>query len=526
MAVETSRDLGAAPRATRPPPTGLGVVDEASARMIEVERLFESVNTCPTLAGQATLHNSLLHPLQSVAELQARHVALEELRSHVRLRERLESLLSTAASRERPLYELLFGHFMGFMGKTPNPMEIEGYGYEVYRRGTRFLLDLLASARHLPKAESPYLQGLIGALTGYAGTSAQQFMAGPVYVTERGLALKGQLRPYVPRIKFRPSLLKPRLLAATVLAAVLMHVEPVASYLQSPALPLAMVFLMPLVGLYIPMVGNFDRDNFIYPLRDRFRGAEELQRALAALGTLDMLLAFDRYARDFPTLAVLPELREDRRHGMRLRQVRNPILGKTNAEYIANDLDLDRDRTLFITGPNSGGKTALCKTLAQVQLLAQIGCYVPAREAELVLADRIFYQAPEVGTLADREGRFGTELKRTKEIFMATTPRTLVILDEMAEGTTYEEKLAISTAVLDGFARIGASTVLITHNHELVEGYNRRGLGQCRQVEFSAEMPTYRLVDGISKVSHADRVARKLGFSTEDIERYLRNQGY
>ena len=79
----------------------------------------------------------------------------------------------------------------------------------------------------------------------------------------------------------------------------------------------------------------------------------------------------------------------------------------------------------FVTGPNSGGKTAFCKTLAQVQLLAQIGCYVPATDAEMAVADRIYYQAPETGSLADLEGRFGIELQRTKEIFLATTPRSL-----------------------------------------------------------------------------------------------------
>ncbi|MGH8523594.1 MAG: MutS-related protein, partial [Gammaproteobacteria bacterium] len=167
-----------------------------------------------------------------------------------------------------------------------------------------------------------------------------------------------------------------------------------------------------------------------------------------------------------------------------------------------------------------------CKTLAQVQLLAQIGCYVPAADAEMAVADRIYYQTPETGSLADLEGRFGTELQRTKEIFLATTPRSLVILDEMAEGTTYEEKLAISHAILNGFRRIGNTTILITHNHELVERFRKDRIGLYRQVDFSHEAPTYRLIDGISKVSHAERVARKLGFAREDIEQYLTARGF
>jgi DNA mismatch repair ATPase MutS len=156
--------------------------------------------------------------------------------------------------------------------------------------------------------------------------------------------------------------------------------------------------------------------------------------------------------------------------------------------------------------------------------MAQIGCYVPAERAALSVADRIFYQVPETSHLTDGEGRFGTELKRTKAIFLASTPRSLVIMDELSEGTTNEEKLEISISVLDGFREKGNTTVLITHNHELVDDYQTRGLGLPRQVEFQDERPTYRLIEGISRVSHADRIARKIGFSKEDIAQYLRGK--
>jgi DNA mismatch repair ATPase MutS len=239
-----------------------------------------------------------------------------------------------------------------------------------------------------------------------------------------------------------------------------------------------------------------------------------------------MLLAFHHYSRGFGGAMVLPSVTDSARHSLRLIQVRNPILARANPRYVANDIALEGARLLFITGPNSGGKTAFCKTLAQVQLLAQIGCYVPAEAAELAVADRIFYQTPETGSLVDAEGRFGTELGRTKEIFLNTSPRSLVILDEMAEGTTFEEKLEISLAILNGFHRIGGTTVLITHNHALVERFRKRRIGICRQAEFLGEAPTYRLVEGISTISHADRVARKLGFAREDIEAHLAARGY
>jgi len=176
---------------------------------------------------------------------------------------------------------------------------------------------------------------------------------------------------------------------------------------------------------------------------------------------------------------------------------------------------------VLLTGPNSGGKTAFCKTITQIQALAQIGCYVPAKTATMTVADRIFYQVPEISHLDDGEGRFGTELKRTKDIFLASTAKSLVVLDELSEGTTFEEKMEASSNVLNGFYRKGNSTILITHNHQLVDQFAKKATGIPKQVEFAKDAPTYRLIPGISRVSHADRVAKKIGFSKEDIDSYL-----
>jgi DNA mismatch repair protein MutS len=106
---------------------------------------------------------------------------------------------------------------------------------------------------------------------------------------------------------------------------------------------------------------------------------------------------------------------------------------------------------------------------------------------------------------------------------LATTAKSLVVLDELSEGTTFEEKMEASSNVLNGFYRKGNSTILITHNHQLVDQFAKAGTGVPMQVEFAKDAPTYRLIPGISRVSHADRVAKKIGFSKEDIDNYLAN---
>lgn len=513
-------------RSTRTAKTGEGVLDESTFNTIEVDRLFDAVNCASTVVGQATLYRSLAHPLNSVETIAAKQEALKELDSKADLRARIEGLVRHAAKYEEEFYRLLFGTFVGTFGNPRGKMETGSYGHTTYRQGTKLMLDLVKGAQDLPTPESPYLRARLEALKAFGSTRSHALMEGPVYLTERAIRTKTEKWLLTPAIKFRPSLFKPRLIITLLIAlGLLLHYAPDLG-VSRHAMPALMVFLLPSFMLYGPIIGGFDRDSIIYPLRDGYRNSRDVQQALEALGQIDELLSFHRYAKAFGSAAVLPGLLDSDQHTMILKTVRNPILGKGNADYVPNDINLNGVRLTFITGPNGGGKTAFCKTIAQVQLLAQIGCYVPAEQAQVSVADRIFYQVPESNSLADREGRFGTELQRTKAIFFASSPKSLVILDELAEGTTYQEKLEISRTILGGFYQVGNNTILVTHNHELAEQFQKRDVGLYRQAEFVHASPTHRLVEGISRVSHADKVAQRIGFAKEDIERHLVERGY
>lgn len=506
-----------------PAASGEGVIDEATFRAIEVNELFQALDYAHTRIGQAVLYRSLARPLDDAGLIKAKQDALRELEQRPELRGTLEQLLTEAARREPDFWGLLFGEFLGLAGRPAHALEFGGYGYDQYRSGTRFMLDLALQANVFPEVESEYLRSLLQTLRDFAKSRAHALMQGPVYRSEQGLLTKAEKRWYIPAVIFKPTLFKPVGITLLILVLLgLMEFAPIVLDLASSIAPVFWLFLLPLGMVYVPIVGGFDRDGCIYPLRDTFKRAAEVQAALDALGQLDELMSFARFKEAYGHPVSLPVLLPGARHTLKMHGLRNPVLGKNNPDYVANDLTLTEERLTFVTGPNSGGKTAFCKTLAQCQLLAQIGCYVPADKAELAVADRIFYQVPEISHLSDGEGRFGAELKRTKAIFVASSARSLVILDELSEGTTHEEKIAISTDILDGFREKGATTLLITHNHELVEHFQSRQVGLARQVEFKHEQPTYRLIEGISKVSHADRVARKIGFAKDDIARMLK----
>ena len=237
-------------------------------------------------------------------------------------------------------------------------------------------------------------------------------------------------------------------------------------------------------------------------------------------------MSFHKFAVEFPHATVLPKVVDEAHHCFDATGLRNPVLAESDPDFVPNRIHMNGVRLTFISGPNSGGKTTICKSIVQNQLLAQIGSHVVAEKAVVNIADRISYQAPKFDGLQDDEGRFGTELTRTRNIFFSTSPKSLVILDELAEGTTYEEKLHTSFGILSDFHTIGNNTVLVTHNHSLVDRFQEVKKGQRLMAEFKGDDPTYKIIPGISRVSHASRIVERIKFSKNDRLAYIKKKGY
>ena len=522
-------------RDTRPTGIDKGVVDAKTFDAVEADQLFDSLNHAATHAGQCVLYRSLARPGTDGAAVRDKQEAVRELESNSSLRESLQRFIDTMARGEQSLYQLLYGTFIGGFAidnsrAGKGEMEFSGYGYHQFVDGTGFVVDLVETVKTLPQPESRYLRRLFGAIHDFEKSRIYSLISGPVYLTGGKFKTREEKPRFLPLPRFRPSMIKPLPMLFTLGAiggALYFFQSLLASfgiaYLGYGVLALA----VPVLPVLLIAIAASDRDSVIYPLRKLFKHSPELARVLDTLGMIDEIMSFHRYSAGFGGSMTLPEIiLEGERHFLSAAEARNPILACANPNYVPNDILLDNPgRLLVITGPNSGGKTAYCKTVVQIQLLGQIGCYIPAVAARLILAEHIFYQVPDPGHLDEGMGRFGHELKRTREIFFNSTARSLVVLDELSEGTTFEEKMELSEYVLSGFYKLGASTLLVTHNHELCERLQERGMGRYLQGEFLSLGPTYRLIPGVSRVSHADRVAAALGFSKEDVEKHLAARG-
>jgi DNA mismatch repair protein MutS len=195
-----------------------------------------------------------------------------------------------------------------------------------------------------------------------------------------------------------------------------------------------------------------------------------LQATAAAVATLDVLGALAETARLFGYCR--PKLSDDLR--LVVTDGRHPVLDQTLVEekFVPNDILLDgeKNRLLILTGPNMAGKSTYIRQVALLTLLAQIGSWVPAKEAEIGLADRIFTRVGANDDLSRGQSTFMVEMNETANIANNATARSLVILDEIGRGTSTFDGLSIAWSVAEYLHdEVKARTLFATHYHELTE---------------------------------------------------------
>ncbi len=213
-----------------------------------------------------------------------------------------------------------------------------------------------------------------------------------------------------------------------------------------------------------------------------------------------------------------------------IREGRHPVVEKSlpPGEFVPNDmrLDMDGDQILVVTGPNMAGKSTILRQTALITLMAQIGSFVPALEAEIGLVDRIFTRIGASDDLFRGYSTFMIEMVETATIVHQSTPRSLVILDEIGRGTSTVDGLSIAWAVVEYLHNRrgrGVKTLFATHYHELT------GLSRLlpRVKNFNIAVKEWqgnvlflrKLVRGGASHSYGIEVARLAGLPRSIIDR-------
>ena len=254
--------------------------------------------------------------------------------------------------------------------------------------------------------------------------------------------------------------------------------------------------------------------------------AARLRRTAGAIAKLDVLAAFAKLAADRsyvrPELNVTGELLiVGGRH-----PVIEELLKAKGERFVPNDLCFEpgRQQLLLITGPNMGGKSTYLRQAALIVLMAQMGCYVPARQAKLPLTDRIFTRIGASDNLARGRSTFLVEMSEVGTILNHATPASLVLLDEVGRGTATFDGLSIAWAVVEHLQKNTRSrTLFATHYHELTELADL--LPTVKNVHVSVkETPNEiiflrRVEPGSADKSYGIEVARLAGLPKSVIER-------
>ncbi|EPY2902787.1 DNA mismatch repair protein MutS [Cronobacter sakazakii] len=248
----------------------------------------------------------------------------------------------------------------------------------------------------------------------------------------------------------------------------------------------------------------------------------ELQKSAAALAELDVLTNLAERADTLnyhcPTLTDKP--------GIRLVEGRHPVVERVlNEPFIANPLSLSpQRRMLIITGPNMGGKSTYMRQTALIVLMAYIGSFVPAEQAEIGPIDRIFTRVGAADDLASGRSTFMVEMTETANILHNATEQSLVLMDEIGRGTSTYDGLSLAWACAESLAnRIKALTLFATHYFELtqlpekMEGVANVHLDAIEHGDTIAFM--HSVQDGAASKSYGLAVAALAGVPKEVIKR-------
>lgn len=234
------------------------------------------------------------------------------------------------------------------------------------------------------------------------------------------------------------------------------------------------------------------------------------------IGQLDFIQARANYAQ--VTDSTKPVFSEDRH--VALWQARHPLINRD--EIVANDIILgEHYKSLIITGPNTGGKTILLKTLGLIQLMGQSGLHVPCEKgSQLGIFDQVFADIGDEQSIEQSLSTFSSHMTNTVRILNEATHESLLLFDELGSGTDPQEGAALAMAILNYIRKVDATVMATTHYPELKVYAHETPNTINASMEFDSESlsPTYRLLIGIPGRSNALEISKRLGLRDDILE--------
>jgi DNA mismatch repair protein MutS len=199
---------------------------------------------------------------------------------------------------------------------------------------------------------------------------------------------------------------------------------------------------------------------------------KRVQKMAAKIAEIDVLLTFSEVSSKYNYSK--PEMNNG--FELVITDGRHPIMERMDLEtrFIPNDtnMDCDQNRIMIITGPNMAGKSTYLRQVALIVLMAQMGCFVPVKEAKIGIVDKIFSRVGAQDNILKGQSTFMVEMNETANILNNATNRSLIILDEIGRGTSTFDGISIAWSVVEYLhdkSKAGAKTLFATHYHELTE---------------------------------------------------------
>lgn len=248
-----------------------------------------------------------------------------------------------------------------------------------------------------------------------------------------------------------------------------------------------------------------------------------IQKLAATLAELDVLQSLATVAEDYKFTR--PELTDKQR--LVIKDGRHPVVEKVlgHQSYVANDVFMDEDETIMlITGPNMSGKSTYMRQLALTVVMAQIGSYVPASEAELPIFDQIFTRIGAADDLISGNSTFMVEMSEANTAIQNATNRSLILFDELGRGTATYDGMALAQAIIEHVHNnTKAKTLFSTHYHELTalsdELPNLRNVHVGATEENGELVFSHKVLTGPADQSYGINVAKLAGLPDSLIDR-------